>query len=173
MNFLTTLAAQRPFPRKKTTFILTLRRLFLRRTGSSISRDLCWCRLEDMVIRLRGSVQQTPVRALRAAAVVVNQNLPPRKDVKTLRIIVLRPHRLLPEFWISNVVEFGTTNKGLLNICGVLTLVQGCSTNPWSPRLLISCFECETCRASIELSWRQPNDSFIYHDLLSLPHMRE
>lgn len=51
-----------------------------------------------MVIRLRGSVQQTPVRALRAAAVVVNQNLPPRKDVKTLRIIFLRPHRLLPEF---------------------------------------------------------------------------
>lgn len=45
MNFLTTLAAQRPFPRKRTTFILTLRRLFLRRTGSSFSRDLCWCRL--------------------------------------------------------------------------------------------------------------------------------
>lgn len=41
MNFLTTLKAQRPFPRKKTTFILTVRRLFLRRTGSSFSRDLC------------------------------------------------------------------------------------------------------------------------------------
>lgn len=36
------------------------------------------------------------------------------EDVKTPGIILLSPHRLPPEFCISNALEFGTTNNGLL-----------------------------------------------------------
>lgn len=76
--------------------------------------------------------------------------MPPRKDVKTPGIIFLRPHRLPPGFCISNILEFGTTNKGLFNghgdICArsrvVVSFAQPIRRRPTSRSLLVARVTC-------------------------------
>lgn len=83
--------------------------------------------------------------------------------MKTPGIIFLAPHRLPPQFCISNALEFGTTNKELLKTSvEEVSLFQNSSANPPSSRWLVTCYLLVRPAALVR-SERQPGDSIIFH----------